>query len=75
PKDPSGSPSAASITIKKEVANAFVKRQKRSSLYERYMEYYKSPAEQMHERCENYPPCDYLSDQIGFSMAYNYYFG
>ncbi|KAM6288003.1 osteocalcin-like [Spheniscus humboldti] len=75
PKDPTGSPSAASIKIKKEVANAFVKRQKRSSLYERYFEYYKSPMEQMHERCENYPPCDYLSDQIGFSMAYNRFFG
>ncbi|NXI44376.1 MGP protein, partial [Galbula dea] len=60
------------IKIKKEVANAFVKRQKRSSLY---LEHYKSPMEQMHERCENYPPCDYLSDQIGFSMAYNYFFG
>ncbi|XP_009927191.1 osteocalcin [Haliaeetus albicilla] len=74
PKDPSGSPSAASIKITKEVANAFVKRQKRSSLYERYLEYYKNPMEQMHERCENYPPCDYLSDQIGFSMAYNHFF-
>ncbi|KAM6145886.1 osteocalcin-like [Phoenicopterus ruber ruber] len=74
-KDPSGSPSAASIKIKKEVANAFVKRQKRSSVYEWYSEYYKSPMEQMHERCENYPPCDYLSDQIGFSMAYNRFFG
>ncbi|KFV53356.1 Osteocalcin, partial [Gavia stellata] len=72
PKDPSGSPSTASIKIKKEVANAFVKRQKRSSLYS---EYYKNPMEQMHERCENYPPCDYLSDQIGFSMAYNRFFG
>ncbi|NXY18958.1 OSTCN protein, partial [Atrichornis clamosus] len=60
------------IKIKKEVANAFVKRQKRSSLYS---EYYKSPMEQMHERCENYPPCDYLSDQIGFSLAYNRFFG
>ncbi|KAK2544239.1 Bglap [Columba livia] len=63
------------IKIKKEVANAFVKRQKRSSLYERYLEYYKSPMEQMHEQCENYPPCDYLSDQIGFAMAYNRFFG
>ncbi|NXT00296.1 OSTCN protein, partial [Jacana jacana] len=74
PKDPSGSPNADSIKITKEVANAFVKRQKRS-IYERYLEYYKSPLEQMHERCENYPPCDYLSDQIGFSMAYNRFFG
>ncbi|KAM4672460.1 osteocalcin [Amazona ochrocephala] len=75
PKDLLGSPSADSIKIKKEVANTFVKRQKRSSLYEWYSEYYKSPMEQMHERCENYPPCDYLSDQIGFSMAYNRFFG
>ncbi|XP_054242930.1 osteocalcin [Indicator indicator] len=75
PNGPPGSPSADSIKIKKEVANTFVKRQKRSSLYERYFEYYKSPMEQMHERCENYPPCDYLSDQIGFYMAYNRFFG
>ncbi|XP_067997827.1 osteocalcin [Melanerpes formicivorus] len=75
PKDPSGSPSTDSIRIKKEVANTFVKRQKRSNLYERYLEYYKSPMEQMHERCENYPPCDYLSDQIGFYTAYNRFFG
>ncbi|NXO18528.1 MGP protein, partial [Oriolus oriolus] len=63
------------IKIKKEVANAFVKRKKRSSPYEWYFEYYKSPMEQMHERCENYPPCDYLSDQIGFALAYNRFFG
>uniref|UniRef100_A0A8B9FD64 Gla domain-containing protein n=1 Tax=Amazona collaria TaxID=241587 RepID=A0A8B9FD64_9PSIT len=44
-------------------------------VYSRYYEYYRSPMEQMHERCENYPPCDYLSDQIGFSMAYNRFFG
>lgn len=44
-------------------------------VYSRYLEYYKSPMEQMHERCENYPPCDYLSDQIGFAMAYNRFFG
>ncbi|XP_010164115.1 osteocalcin [Antrostomus carolinensis] len=75
PKDSLGSSSSASIVIKKEVANEFMKRQKRSSLYERYFEYYKSPMEQMHERCENYPPCDHLSDQIGFYMAYNYFFG
>ncbi|XP_009988125.1 PREDICTED: osteocalcin [Tauraco erythrolophus] len=75
PKDLSGSHNPTSIKIEKEVANAFVKRQKRSSLYEWYLEYYKSPMEQMHERCENYPPCDYLSDQIGFSMAYNRFFG
>uniref|UniRef100_A0A8B9MFY4 Gla domain-containing protein n=1 Tax=Accipiter nisus TaxID=211598 RepID=A0A8B9MFY4_9AVES len=74
PKEPSGSPSAASIKITKEVANAFVKRQKRSSLYEWYSEHYKNPVEQMHEHCENYPPCGYLSDQIGFSMAYNHFF-
>ncbi|KAM8820060.1 osteocalcin [Eudromia elegans] len=74
-KAPSGSPSADSIKIKREVANAFVKRQKRSSVYEWYFEYYKSPMEQMRERCENYHPCDVLSEQIGFPMAYNRYFG
>ncbi|XP_053799024.1 osteocalcin-like isoform X2 [Vidua chalybeata] len=75
PKEPSGSLSTDSIKIKKEVANAFVKRKKRSSPYEWYFEYYKSPMEQMHERCENYPPCDYLSDQVGFALAYNRFFG
>ncbi|NXL39286.1 OSTCN protein, partial [Glaucidium brasilianum] len=60
------------IKITKEVANAFVKRQKRSSPYSKY---YKTPIEHMQERCENYPPCDYLSDQIGFPMAYNRFFG
>ncbi|NWI96425.1 OSTCN protein, partial [Pitta sordida] len=74
PKEPSGSLSADSIKLKKEVANAFVKRQKRSSIYEWYAEYYKSPVEQMHEQCENYPPCDSLSDQIGFYSAYNLFF-
>ncbi|XP_039917952.1 osteocalcin-like [Hirundo rustica] len=74
-KEPSGSLSTDSIKIKKEVANAFVKRKKRSSPYEWYFEYYKSPMEQMHERCENYPPCDYLSDQVGFALAYNRFFG
>ncbi|NXI96283.1 MGP protein, partial [Psophia crepitans] len=72
PKEPSGSPSTASIKIKKEVANAFVKRQKRFS---QYTEFYKAPMERMHERCESYPPCDYLSNQIGFPMAYNHFFG
>ncbi|EOA97715.1 hypothetical protein Anapl_05120, partial [Anas platyrhynchos] len=40
-----------------------------------YFMHYKTPMEQMHERCESYPPCDYLSDQIGFFMAYNHFFG
>ncbi|XP_074757550.1 osteocalcin-like isoform X2 [Athene noctua] len=75
PKDPSGSRNTDSIKITKEVANAFVKRQKRSSLFEWYSEYYKTSTERMQERCENYPPCDYLSDQIGFPMAYNHFFG
>ncbi|XP_074757549.1 osteocalcin-like isoform X1 [Athene noctua] len=76
PKDPSGSRNTdTGIKITKEVANAFVKRQKRSSLFEWYSEYYKTSTERMQERCENYPPCDYLSDQIGFPMAYNHFFG
>uniref|UniRef100_A0A8C6Z6X9 Bone gamma-carboxyglutamate protein n=1 Tax=Nothoprocta perdicaria TaxID=30464 RepID=A0A8C6Z6X9_NOTPE len=63
------------MSIKREVANAFMRRQKRSSMYEWYFEYYKSPMEQMRERCENYLPCGVLSEQIGFPMAYNRYFG
>lgn len=45
------------------------------SVHSRYFMHYKTPMEQMHERCESYPPCDYLSDQIGFFMAYNHFFG
>uniref|UniRef100_A0A8C3DY34 Uncharacterized protein n=1 Tax=Corvus moneduloides TaxID=1196302 RepID=A0A8C3DY34_CORMO len=67
--------SRALLNPAKEVANAFVKRNKRSSPYEWYFESYRRPMEQMHERCENYPPCDYLSDQIGFALAYNRFFG
>uniref|UniRef100_A0A8C5JCG8 Gla domain-containing protein n=1 Tax=Junco hyemalis TaxID=40217 RepID=A0A8C5JCG8_JUNHY len=74
-KGTSSQEGSQSIKIKKEVANAFVKRKKRASPYEWYLEYYKSPMEQMHERCENYPPCDYLSDQVGFALAYNRFFG
>lgn len=44
------------------------------SVSSRYSEHYKNPMEQMREHCENYPPCDYLSDQIGFFMAYNHFF-
>ncbi|KFV55994.1 Osteocalcin, partial [Tyto alba] len=75
PKDTSGSPSAASIKITKEVANAFVKRQKRYHLYKRFSQHYPNSMEQLHERCENFPPCGYLADQIGFSMAYNHFYG
>nr|XP_025972846.1 matrix Gla protein-like [Dromaius novaehollandiae] len=74
-KDPSGSPSAASIKIKREVANAFVRRQKRSAVPAWFAENYKSPTEPMCERCKNYPPYCSLSCQMGFSMAYCYYFG
>ncbi|KAM6290367.1 osteocalcin-like [Porphyrio hochstetteri] len=74
PKDPLEYPSTASIKIKKDVANAFVKRQKRFTPYERYSENYRYQMEQMHEICESYPPCDYLADQIGFPMAYYRYF-
>ncbi|XP_060100558.1 matrix Gla protein-like [Heteronotia binoei] len=64
------------IKIDKETANAFVRRQKRSyPYYERYYEMFKSPMETKHEQCENYAPCDYYSEIIGFQAAYSLVFG
>uniref|UniRef100_A0A8C3FEU2 Gla domain-containing protein n=1 Tax=Chrysemys picta bellii TaxID=8478 RepID=A0A8C3FEU2_CHRPI len=66
----------AGVKVKRETANAFVRRQKRSyPYYERYYEMYKSPMELRKEQCENYAPCDYLSDHVGFHAAYQRYFG
>ncbi|XP_067415179.1 osteocalcin-like [Emydura macquarii macquarii] len=75
-KDSLESHGAEGIKAKRETANAFVRRQKRSySLYERYYELHKSPMELKKEQCENYAPCDYLSDHVGFYTAYQRYFG
>nr|XP_056703433.1 matrix Gla protein-like [Euleptes europaea] len=64
------------IKINKKTANAFVRRQKRAYPYrERYYEMFKSPTELKHEQCENYAPCDYYSEIIGFQAAYNLVFG
>nr|XP_060633188.1 matrix Gla protein-like isoform X2 [Anolis sagrei ordinatus] len=64
------------IKIKREVASAFVRRQKRSSpYYERYYEMFKSPMEMKQEQCENYAPCDYYSEVVGFHAAYSHFFG
>ncbi|XP_062442165.1 matrix Gla protein-like [Rhea pennata] len=74
-QDPLGSPNAASIKIKREVANAFMRRQKRSSIHEWYFEHYKAPMEQIYEYCENRPSCIFHFQQVGFPTAYNRYFG
>ncbi|XP_015276806.1 PREDICTED: matrix Gla protein-like isoform X1 [Gekko japonicus] len=64
------------IKINKKTAEAFVRRQKRSyPYYERYYETFKSPMEMKHEQCENYAPCDYYSEIIGFQAAYSLVFG
>ncbi|XP_014430466.2 osteocalcin-like [Pelodiscus sinensis] len=75
-KDSLKSHDAAGIKVKRETANAFMKRQKRSyPYYERYYELHKSPMELRKEQCENYAPCDYLSEQMGFYVAYQRFFG
>uniref|UniRef100_A0ACB8FQ09 Uncharacterized protein n=1 Tax=Sphaerodactylus townsendi TaxID=933632 RepID=A0ACB8FQ09_9SAUR len=67
---------SAGIKINKKIANEFVRRQKRSYPYhERYYEMFKSPMEMKHEQCENYAPCDYYSEIIGFQAAYALTFG
>ncbi|XP_053107719.1 osteocalcin-like [Hemicordylus capensis] len=64
------------VKINRETANTFVRRQKRSyPYYERYYEMLKTPLEMKHEQCENYAPCDYYSEHVGFHTAYRYYFG
>ncbi|XP_033019121.1 matrix Gla protein-like [Lacerta agilis] len=64
------------VKISPETANAFVRRQKRSSpYYERYYEMFKTPMEMKQEQCENYAPCDYYSEVVGFQTAYRYFFG
>ncbi|XP_053263297.1 osteocalcin-like isoform X2 [Podarcis raffonei] len=64
------------VKISRETANAFVRRQKRSSLYyERYYERFKTPMEMKQEQCESHPLCDYYSEVVGFQTAYRYFFG
>ncbi|XP_062990735.1 matrix Gla protein-like [Elgaria multicarinata webbii] len=64
------------VKIDHETANAFVRRQKRSyPYYERYYEMFKSPLELKQEQCENYAPCDYYSELVGFHAAYRQFFG
>ncbi|XP_030404263.1 osteocalcin-like [Gopherus evgoodei] len=75
-KDTLESHDVEGVKVKREMANAFVRRQKRSyPFYERYYEMYKSPMEMRKEQCENYAPCDYLSEHVGFYAAYQRYFG
>ncbi|KAG6926816.1 matrix Gla protein-like [Chelydra serpentina] len=75
-KDSLESHGVEGVKVKRETANAFVRRQKRSyPYYERYYEMYKSPMELRKEQCENYAPCDYLSEHVGFYAAYQRYFG
>ncbi|XP_061438808.1 matrix Gla protein-like [Rhineura floridana] len=64
------------VKINRETANAFVRRQKRAyQYYERYYEMFKTPQELKQEQCENYAPCDYYSELVGFHAAYRHFFG
>ncbi|XP_074840060.1 osteocalcin-like [Carettochelys insculpta] len=75
-KDSLESHGAEGFKVKRETANAFMKRQRRAyPYYERYYELYKSPMELRKEQCENYGPCNYLSEYIGFYAAHQRYFG
>ncbi|XP_015276807.1 PREDICTED: matrix Gla protein-like isoform X2 [Gekko japonicus] len=75
-KEDTNRPLDEGIKINKKTAEAFVRRQKRSyPYYERYYETFKSPMEMKHEQCENYAPCDYYSEIIGFQAAYSLVFG
>ncbi|XP_071982826.1 osteocalcin-like [Engystomops pustulosus] len=64
------------VMMSRSSANAVIKRQRRSSdYYERFFQRAKSPLEVKMERCENYRPCDQLSEWVGFYQAYRRYFG
>ncbi|XP_063283560.1 osteocalcin-like isoform X1 [Pelobates fuscus] len=64
------------IKIPRRVAHAVIRRQKRSyDYYERWYPRVKSPLELKMEQCENYWPCDHMSELVGFYQAYQQYFG
>ncbi|XP_075688573.1 osteocalcin isoform X2 [Rhinoderma darwinii] len=64
------------VMISRSSANAVVKRHRRSyDYFERLFPRVKSPLEMKMEQCEEYRPCDQLSEWVGFHQAYRRYFG
>ncbi|OCT83276.1 osteocalcin [Xenopus laevis] len=64
------------VKVTRQAAHAVIKRVRRGyNYYERYFARMKSPLELKKEQCENYLPCDQLSEWVGFYQAYQKYFG
>ncbi|XP_072276507.1 osteocalcin-like [Pyxicephalus adspersus] len=69
-------PSSEDVKVPRSSAHALIKRHKRAyDYYERFYPRIKSPMEVKQEQCENYWPCDQLSEWVGFHQAYQTYFG
>ncbi|KAM5148696.1 osteocalcin-like [Mantella aurantiaca] len=68
--------SSKDVKMAKSSAHSLIKRHKRAyDFFERFYPRIKSPAEVKKEQCENYWPCDQLSEWVGFHQAYKMYFG
>ncbi|XP_063794932.1 osteocalcin-like [Pseudophryne corroboree] len=64
------------VKMSRNSANSVIKRHRRSyDYFERFFQRMKSPLELKKEQCENYWPCDQLSEWVGFHQAYRRYFG
>ncbi|CAJ0936201.1 unnamed protein product [Ranitomeya imitator] len=64
------------VLMSRSAANSVIKRHRRSyDFLERMFSRIKSPLEIKMEQCENYRPCDQLSEWVGFYPAYQRYFG
>ncbi|KAM4651774.1 osteocalcin-like [Discoglossus pictus] len=64
------------IKMTRRAANTVIKRHRRADdYYERLYPRVKSQLELKMEQCENYWPCDQLSEWVGFNHAYQQYFG
>ncbi|KAM3914973.1 osteocalcin [Leptodactylus fuscus] len=64
------------VMMSRSSANSVMKRHRRSyDYFERFFPRAKSPLEIKMEQCENYRPCDQLSEWVGFYQAYQRYFG
>ncbi|XP_044157140.1 osteocalcin-like [Bufo gargarizans] len=75
-QDSRGRLSNQEVMMSRSAANAVIKRHRRSYDYlERFFPRRKSSLEIKMEQCENYRPCDQLSEWVGFHTAYQRYFG
>ncbi|XP_073420512.1 osteocalcin-like [Dendrobates tinctorius] len=64
------------VLMSRSSANSVIKRHRRSyDFLERFFLRIKPPLEIKMEQCENYRPCDQLSERVGFYPAYQRYFG